>query len=77
MPRGYAGPPDPDKGVPYRRARAKIMLLLDRPDLPVDTYYQLMNSVLLKLAEKRPEDVLDAVLAVMGDGLKAPGTPLE
>lgn len=77
MPRGYAGPPDPLKGVPYRQARAKIMLLLDRPDLPVDTYYQLMNSVLLKLAEKRPEDVLDAVLAVMGDGLKAPGTTLE
>lgn len=64
MPRGYHGPEDPEKGMPHRHTRAKIELLLTEPDLP--TYEQLL-AVIMKVAEKRPEDVLDAVTAVVSD----------
>jgi hypothetical protein len=64
MPRGYHGPPDPDKGKPYRHQRQKIALLLS---LPEPTAQQLLQIVML-IAEKRPGDVLDAALMVLGDG---------
>ena len=56
---------DPEKGVPYRHTRAKIRLLLEH-DGDLVTYETLL-AILLKVAEKRPEDVLDAVLAELGD----------
>lgn len=63
MPRGYTGPPDPDKGKPYRHTQAKIRLMLkDIEDDPLA-----LVQVILRLAEKRPEDVLDAVTDVLGE----------
>jgi hypothetical protein len=63
MARGYAGPPDPDKGKPYRHTQQKIRLLLEGEDLPV---YEDLLKIILKIAEKRPEDVLDALVDVLG-----------
>jgi hypothetical protein len=63
MPRGYAGPADPLKGVPYRHTRAKITLLLQ--DIADD--HLALTAVLMRVAEKRPEDVLDAVIWVTED----------
>jgi hypothetical protein len=63
MARGYTGPPDPDKGKPNRHTRAKINLMLT--DIRED--HLALEQVILKIAEKRPEDVLDAVLYVLGD----------
>jgi hypothetical protein len=55
MPRGYAGPDDPDKGMPHRHTRQKIRLLLTGPST------DLLEKMLLKVAEKYPDAVLDAV----------------
>jgi hypothetical protein len=65
MARGYAGPPDPDKGKPYRHTQQKIRLMLDigGDDAPV---YEHLLEVILKVAEKRPDDVLDALVEVLG-----------
>jgi len=65
MARGYHGPPDPGKGTPYRHVRQKIRLLTD--GLLLNTDGERLLSALMAVAEKRPEDVLDAVLAVLGD----------
>jgi hypothetical protein len=61
MARGYTGPPDPDKGTPNRHTKAKIKLMLK--DIRED--HLALEQVILKLAEKRPEDTLDAVLYVV------------
>ncbi|HEY1705532.1 MAG TPA: hypothetical protein VGG75_38085 [Trebonia sp.] len=70
MPRGYAGAPDPDKGIPYRHVRQKIRLLLSGR-LALDADGEVLLAVLLKVAEKRPDDVLDAVISVLGDETEA------
>ena len=54
---------DPEKGVPNRHTRAKIRLLLD--DIAASP--QDLMAVIVKAAEKRPEDVLDAVIFVVSD----------
>lgn len=64
MARGWHGK-DPEKGVPYRHLRDKVTLLTDGLLLNPDG--EVLLRVLLKVAEKRPEDVLDAVIAVMDD----------
>lgn len=71
MPKGWTDD-DPDKGKPYRHTRAKIRLMLDDPlaGLP-----GVCETILLKIAEKRPEDVLDALLDVLGDGAEDFCTP--
>ena len=59
MPKGVLGgiAPDPEKGRPYRHLRARIRLLLaDVADDPLA-----LEQLVLKIAEKRPEDVLDAL----------------
>jgi hypothetical protein len=53
---------DPEKGVPNRHTRAKIRLLLG-DHLYGNESAGLLGKILLKVAEKRPEDVLDAVTA--------------
>ena len=53
---------DPDKGKPHRHVQAKIRLVLSGVE---DT--PLLTAIIVKIAEKRPGDVFDAVLAVMGD----------
>ena len=51
---------DPDKGKPNRHTRRKVELMLSGvEDIP------LLTAIIVKIAEKRPEDVLDAVLAVL------------
>jgi hypothetical protein len=52
---------DPKKGVPYRHTRAKIELLL------LGATAHDLFTVIGKVADKRPDDVLDAVIAVMDD----------
>lgn len=54
---------DPDKGKPHRHTRAKIRLML----ADVHDDHLALANIILKAAEKRPDDVLDAVLAVLGD----------
>lgn len=57
MARGYAGPADPEKGNPHRHTRAKISLLMqDIEDDPLA-----LVTLVRKIAEKRPGDVLDAL----------------
>lgn len=57
---------DPEKGVPYRHLRARIRLLLG-DHLYGSESAELLGKILLKVAEKRPEDVLDAVIEELGD----------
>lgn len=64
MARGYAGPPDPDKGRPNRHTRAKIALMLG-DHLYGSESAELLGKIVLKVADRRPEDTLDAVLAVL------------
>lgn len=56
---------DPDKGKPHRHVRVKIDLLLS--DLDVESWADagVLYTILMKVAEKRPEEVLDAVTFVM------------
>jgi hypoxanthine-guanine phosphoribosyltransferase len=62
MPRGW-NEADPEKGQPNRHTRAKIRLMMqDILDDPLA-----LRAVIDKIAEKRPEDVLDAVLWVTED----------
>lgn len=61
MARGYHGPEDPDKGRPNRHTRQKVRLML--ADETADR--GALTEIILMLAEKRPEDTLDAVLAVL------------
>jgi hypothetical protein len=49
-----------EKGVPHRHTRAKIRLLLSG-----QVKRAWLEEMLLKLAEKRPDDVLDAVSSVL------------
>lgn len=51
---------DPEKGTPNRHTRAKAALMLQGVEDPAA-----LKQVILKLTDKRPEDVLDAVLAVL------------
>lgn len=55
---------DPDKGKPHRHVQAKIRLMLG-DHLYGNESAELLGKIVLKIAEKRPEDVLDAVLAVL------------
>ncbi|HEY1700806.1 MAG TPA: hypothetical protein VGG75_13925 [Trebonia sp.] len=64
MPRGW-NQEDPEKGMPYRHTRAKIKLLLSGLLLNADG--EVLHLVLLKLAEKHPDDVLAAVADVMAE----------
>jgi TnpA family transposase len=59
MPRGW-NETDPEKGQPNRHTRAKIRLMMQ--DILEDHFA--LRAVIDKIAEKRPEDVLDAVLWV-------------
>jgi hypothetical protein len=52
---------DPAKGIPYRRTREKIELLLGSRDQGELLSYEDLLAVVLKVAERRPEDVLDAL----------------
>jgi hypothetical protein len=70
VPAGYAGPPDPEKGTPYRHTRQKITLMLE----PILDDPRALLAVIGKVAEKRPEDVLDAVLFVTGDDGPGPNS---
>jgi hypothetical protein len=55
--------PDPDKGRPNRHTRAKAKLMIDSlNDKP-----GALALALLLLAEKRPEDTLDALIAASGE----------
>lgn len=64
MPRGYAGPPAPDKGMPHRHTQQKIRLMLDQESgRPI---YEDLLAVILKIAEKQPGIVLDALTDVLG-----------
>jgi hypothetical protein len=60
MARGWADT-DPDKGLPHRHIRARIRLMLN----PLPPSY-LMEEIILRVAAKRPEEVLDAVREVLG-----------
>lgn len=65
MPRGWTDD-DPAKGTPHRRVREQVGLLLG------DTGYgsqdgELLRTVILKLAEKRPEEVRDALAEALDD----------
>jgi len=60
MPRGW-NETDPDKGLPHRHTRAKIRLLLAGGSMRS----QWLTEMVLKLAEKRPGEVLDVVTAVL------------
>lgn len=62
MARGYAGPPDPEKGMPHRHARAKIRLLMDGA-VPRGQ----LEEMLLRLAGKYPDAVLTAVTDVLAE----------
>jgi hypothetical protein len=64
VPRGW-NQQDPEKGVPYRHVKAKIRLLLG--GLLLNTDGEVLQGVLLKLAEKHPDDVLTAVADVMAE----------
>jgi hypothetical protein len=55
--------PDPDKGKPYRHTRRKCLLMME--GMNGDKH----GAALKLLIEKRPEDVLDALIAV-SDELK-------
>lgn len=57
MARGYTGPPDPEKGQSHRHTRAKINLLMQ--DIEGD--HLALKTLVLKIAEKRPGEVLDAL----------------
>jgi hypothetical protein len=50
--------PDPNKGKPYRHTRRKCLLMME--GMSGDKY----GAALKLLIEKRPEDVLDALIAV-------------
>ena len=67
MPRGYTGPPDPDKGKPYRHTQAKIRLMLGLSGGAYPACEDLL-TIIIRVAEKRPDDVLDAVIDVLGEG---------
>lgn len=58
MARGYAGPADPEKGQPHRHTRAKISLLMQ----DIEGGHLALKTLVLKIAEKRPEEVLDALI---------------
>jgi hypothetical protein len=64
-PKGVLGGivPDPDAGKPYRHVRQKLRLRLLMADLGTDD----LEAVIWTLAGKRPDAVLDAVLAVLAD----------
>jgi hypothetical protein len=55
----HSYPDDPEKGMPHRHARAKIRLLLQGPST------DLLEEMLLKIAETHPDAVLDAVAGVL------------
>ena len=62
MPRGWTDD-DPAKGRPHRRVHEKIGLLLaDVVDDP-----RALVIVIKRIAEKRPEDVLDALAWLHGE----------
>lgn len=62
MPKGWTDT-DPDKGKPYRHTRAKIRLLL--ADIAGDA--AALEKLVMRLAEKRPDDVLDAMVWLCRD----------
>ena len=55
------GDKDPEAGAPFRHARQKARLLLD------DATPDQMRETLAVLISSRPNDVLDALCAVLGD----------
>ena len=67
---------DPDKGMPHRHVQAKIRLMLTDYSVECESCglhrpgfsESVLKEIILKIAEKRPEDVLDAVLAVLEPG---------
>ncbi len=62
MPRGWTDN-DPAKGTPDRRTREKIGLLLGGwPEQYGDGAYVALEQVVWRVAEKRPQDVLDALV---------------
>lgn len=69
MARGYVGPPDPEKGQPHRHTRAKIELLMK----PIMNDPLALAAVIGRIAQKRPDDVLDAVIYVVNDEKEVAG----
>jgi hypothetical protein len=57
--KGYAGPEDAEKGVPFRHARAKARLLL------METTEGEKTRVLEILIGSRPNEVLNALCEVV------------
>jgi hypothetical protein len=53
--------PDPDKGKPHRHTRAKIRLMIEDMT-PVQAI-----QVISKIMDIRPEETLDAIIAVCGE----------
>lgn len=73
MPKGWNAT-DPEKGMPHRHTRAKIRLLAG--DLILGTDGEMLLAVLLKVAEKHPDTVLDALTSLTDpDDLSALDAP--
>jgi hypothetical protein len=62
MPKGWTDD-DPGKGKPYRRVHEQIGLLLDG----IGDHGLSLRTVLLKIAETRPLEVLDALVWLCRD----------
>jgi hypothetical protein len=65
MTRRYYSEDDPEKGKPHRHTRNKIRLLLEDDGGLVK--YEDVLAVVMKLAEKNPDAVLDALTAVLAE----------
>jgi hypothetical protein len=65
MTRRYYSEEDPEKGVPHRHTRNKIRLLLENDGDPA--LYENLLAVILKLAEKHPDAVLDALTGILAE----------
>ena len=53
--------PDPEAGKPYRHTRQKARLML------ADLNEEQVRQALILLLDKRPEDVLDALIKASGE----------
>lgn len=60
MPRGWSEV-DPEKGVPHRHTRAKIRLLL------AGGKREWLEEALLRVSEKHPDAVLDAIAGILAE----------
>jgi hypothetical protein len=66
---------DPKKGTPHRRTHEKIELLLSALPKQYTSYadaYGALELVLHRIADKRPDDVLDALVWLNDDPAETP-----